>query len=586
MEIRNFCIIAHIDHGKSTLADRFLELTGTVESRQMHSQYLDQMDLEQEKGITIKLQPVRMKYKTAILNLIDTPGHVDFSYEVSRSLAACEGAILVVDAAQGIQAQTLANVYLALSSDLKIIPVVNKIDLAGARTVEVTEEICKLLGCDNEDVHKISAKTGEGVGSLLQAVINDVPPPKIEADNRALIFDAVYDSYRGVVLYLRMVGGELNKGDKVKLMKTGGQAEVIEAGYFSPKMVPNEKLSAGEIGYIVTNLKSIKSVVGDTITSVSREAGEPLAGYKQVTPFVFAGIFPTSSEDFNKLRDSIEKLSLSDSSLEYQPETSQVLGFGFRVGCLGLLHLEIIKERLEREFDLDLIVSSPTVSYEVVKSSGEKITISSPSELPVQAEVKEILEPWVKTEIVCRAEDIGKVMELCTGLRGVQRKLEHIEGSRAILEFELPLANIVTDFYDSLKSVTSGYGSLAWEMIGYRVSDLVRVDIAIAAEPVDAFSQIVYRPDAYTKSLAVLQKLREVIPRQLFEVALQAKIGGKIIARENIKALGKNVTAKLYGGDVTRKQKLLKKQKAGKKRLKQIGRVEIPSEAFFDFLKK
>ena len=588
-KIRNFCIIAQIDHGKSTLADRLIEITGTVEKREMQAQLLDSMDLEREKGITIKLQPVRMRWHDYTLNLIDTPGHVDFSYEVSRSLAACEGALLVVDAAQGIQAQTLANVYLALEANLTIIPVLNKIDLPAAEPDRVAAEIASLIGCDPNTILRVSAKDGTNVDKVLDAVVEQVPQPKGMAEQplRALIFDSVYDEYRGVILYLRVVDGKLSSGQTLHLMRSGKQALAVETGYFSPHKIAAGSIECGQIGYVVTNLKSIADArVGDTITLAKEAATEPLAGYKKVKPYVYAGIFPSSGEDYPALRDALEKLKLNDAALEYTPETSTVLGFGFRLGFLGLLHLEIVKERLEREYGLSLVVTNPSVDYEVVTTAGDEMVIKNAADLPDVSRIQEIREPWISGEIVVPSRYLGGVLQLINNARGMQKSLNYIEESLCLVNFEAPLANVLTDFYDSLKSVTSGYGSFNYEVSEYRPENLVKVDVLVGGEVVDSLSLIVHRSEADRLGRTVVEKLKEVIPRQLFEVSLQAAIGGKVIARENVRAMGKNVTAKLYGGDVTRKNKLLDKQKKGKKRMKKIGKVDIPPEAFMVLVKR
>lgn len=587
--IRNFSIIAHIDHGKSTLADRMLELTGTIQKREMKAQLLDSMDLEREKGITIKLQPVRMGWKDHQLNLIDTPGHVDFSYEVSRSLAACEGAILVVDAAQGIQAQTLANVYLAIEANLKIIPVLNKIDLPAAEPAKVAREVASLLGCDPGEVLQISAKDGTNVETLLDKIIADVPPPQgsTEGNTRGLIFDSVYDEYRGVILYLRIVDGEITKGDQLTLMAADKQTLAVDTGLFIPTMQSNDKIRCGEIGYCVTNLKSIADAnVGDTVTLAAKPATEQLPGYKVVKPFVYAGFFPSSGEDYPVLKDALSKLTLNDAALKYEPENSQVLGFGYRLGFLGLLHLEIIKERLEREFNLSMVITNPSVDYQIKTTSGQNLEIKSASELPDAGRILSIAEPWIKGEIIVPSKYLGSVIQLVNAVRGNQKNLSYIDSELALVEFEAPLSNVLTDFYDDLKSITAGYGSFNYEFSDYREEDLVRIDILVGGELVDSLSLITHRSEAHKTGKRIVEKLKDVIPRQQFEVSLQAAIGGKIIAREDIKALGKNVTAKLYGGDVSRKNKLLDKQKKGKKRLKKIGKVDIPPEAFMVLLKK
>lgn len=586
--IRNFCIIAHIDHGKSTLADRMMEMTGTVEKRDMKSQLLDSMDLEREKGITIKLAPVRMKYKGFDLNLIDTPGHVDFSYEVSRSLEACEGAILVVDASQGIQAQTLANVYLAMSADLTIIPVLNKVDLPAADVPRVSAEVINLLGCKDEDIIKISAKTGENVDQVLDVVTERILPPTgaVEAPTRALIFDSYYDDYRGVILYVRVIDGKINKSDTIQMLATSADGLALEVGALSPTMHPEASIDTGEIGYIVTNLKTTRDAkVGDTVTTKRAHADEALPGYQHVKPFVYAGFFPISNEYYNDLKDAVEKLSLSDSALQFEPENSPVLGFGVRIGFLGLLHMDIIRERLEREYDLDLVVTNPSTDYQVTLKDGEEVDIKSASELPDVTKVTEIREPWIKGEIVVPSEYIGSVIQLIVNKRGLQKNLSYID-ERALISFEAPLANLLTDFYDQLKSVTSGYGSFNYELDGYRPEDLVRVDFYVAGEMVDALSVMAHRSESQSLGRDVVKKLKDVVPRQSFQVSLQAAIGGKFIAREDISAYRKDVTAKLYGGDVSRRKKLLAKQAKGKQRMKRFGKVDIPSEAFTVMLKR
>lgn len=586
--IRNFCIIAHIDHGKSTLADRMLELTGTVQKRDMKSQLLDSMDLEREKGITIKLAPVRMSYKDHELNLIDTPGHVDFSYEVSRSLQACEGAVLVVDASQGIQAQTLANVYLAMAADLKIIPVLNKIDLPAADVPKVSAEVINLLGCTEDDIIKISAKTGEGVTDVLDAVVEKVAAPtgELESPTRALIFDSYYDDYRGVILYVRVIDGHIKKGDIIDMLATGADGIALEVGSLSPSMTPKPELATGEIGYIVTNLRTTRDArVGDTVTTRRKPAAEMLPGYKLVKPFVYAGFFPVSNDDYQDLKDAVEKLSLSDSALQFEPENSPVLGFGVRIGFLGLLHLDIIRERLEREYDLDLVVTNPSTDYQVVLSSGEELDIKSASNLPDVSKIASISEPWIKGEIIVPQQYIGAVLQLIISKRGLQSNLSYID-ERALISFQAPLANLLTDFYDQLKSVTSGYGSFNYELDGYRIDDLVRVDFYVAGEMVDALSIMAHRSESQSLGREITKKLKEVIPRQNFQVALQAAIGGKFIAREDLSAYRKDVTTGLYGGDVSRKKKVLAKQAKGKKRMKRFGKVDIPSEAFMVMLKR
>ena len=586
--IRNFCIIAHIDHGKSTLADRMMELTGTVQKRDMKSQLLDSMDLEREKGITIKLTPVRMRHAGHDLNLIDTPGHVDFSYEVSRSLQACEGAILVVDASQGIQAQTLANVYLALEQDLTIIPVLNKVDLPAADVPRVSKEVINLLGCREEDIIKISAKTGENVDQVLDAIIERVPAPHGETDGstRALIFDSYYDDYRGVILYTRVVDGQILKGDQIQMLATGAKGLALEVGQLSPDMRPQDDISAGHIGYIVTNLKTTRDArVGDTITVARQPAQQPLPGYKHVKPFVYAGFFPVSNEDYNELKEAIEKLSLSDSALQFEPENSPVLGFGVRIGFLGLLHMDIIRERLEREYNLDLVVTNPSTDYQVTLTSGEETDIKSAADLPPVPSIAEIREPWIDGEIVVPQQFIGPVIQLIISKRGRQKNLSYID-ERALISFEAPLANLLTDFYDQLKSVTSCYGSFNYELSEYRAEDLVRIDFYVGGEMVDSLSIMAHRSESQGLGRDIVKKLKEVVPRQSFQVSLQAAIGGKFIAREDISAYRKDVTAKLYGGDVSRRKKLLAKQAKGKKRMKKFGNVEIPSEAFTVMLKR
>lgn len=586
--IRNFCIIAHIDHGKSTLADRMMELTSTVEKRDMKSQLLDSMDLEREKGITIKLAPVRMRYAGIDLNLIDTPGHVDFSYEVSRSLAACEGAVLVVDASQGIQAQTLANVYLAMAADLTIIPVLNKIDLPAADVPRVSQEIINLLGCDEADILKISAKTGEGVPEVLGAIIERITPPKgvSDAPTRSLIFDSYYDDYRGVILYTRVVDGSIKKGDTIEMLATGAHGLALEVGSLSPTMTPDADIATGEIGYIVTNLKTTRDAkVGDTVTVRRSHATEMLPGYQNVKPFVYAGFFPISNEDYNDLKEAVEKLSLSDSALQFEPENSPVLGFGVRIGFLGLLHMDIVRERLEREYNLDLVVTNPSTDYQVTLSNGEEIDIKSASDLPDVSKIDKIREPWIKGEIVVPQDYIGAVIQLIVSKRGRQKNLSYID-ERALVSFEAPLANLLTDFYDQLKSVTSGYGSFNYELDTYRIEDLVRIDFYVAGEIVDALSIMAHRSEADALGRTTVKKLKDVIPRQNFQVSLQAAIGGRFIAREDLSAFRKDVTGYLYGGDVSRKKKLLAKQAKGKKRMKRFGKVDIPSEAFTVMLKR
>jgi GTP-binding protein LepA len=590
--IRNFCIIAHIDHGKSTLADRMLEMTGTVEKRDMKSQLLDSMDLEREKGITIKLAPVRMKHIVGgvdyQLNLIDTPGHVDFSYEVSRSLQACEGAVLVVDASQGIQAQTLANVYLAINADLKIIPVLNKIDLPAADVPRVSAEIINLLGCEESDILKISAKTGEGVSKVLDEVVRVVEPPKGDsnAPTRALIFDSYFDEYRGVILYVRVVDGSIKTSDTIEMMANKTDGLALEVGVLNPAKKGVAELATGEIGYIVTNLRTTRDArVGDTVTTKRARSEARLPGYKLVKPFVYAGFFPVSNDDYQDLKDAIEKLSLSDSALQFEPENSPVLGFGVRIGFLGLLHMDIIRERLEREYDLDLVVTNPSTDYHVKLSNGENLDIKSASNLPDASTIEEISEPWIKGEIIVPKNYVGGILQLIVSKRGLQTNLSYID-ERALISFEAPLANLLTDFYDQLKSITSGYGSFNYELDTYRVEDLVRVDFYVSGNMVDALSVMAHRSEAQKLGRDIVDKLKEVIPRQNFQVALQAAIGGKFIARADLSAFRKDVTGYLYGGDVSRKKKLLAKQAKGKKRMKRFGKVDIPSEAFTVMLKR
>lgn len=593
--IRNFCIIAHIDHGKSTLADRMMEITATVEKRQMKSQLLDSMELEREKGITIKLTPVQMHYKGFKLNLIDTPGHVDFSYEVSRSLQAVESAILVVDATQGIQAQTLANVYLALEQDLTIIPVINKIDLPAADVEKVSNEIINLLGCKKEEIIPVSAKTGLNVEAVLDAIINKAPSPKAPLnlevtvapdETRALIFDSYFDDYRGVVLYVRIFNGQIKKNDNIFMMASKINGIALEVGVLKPGMQPKDSLSEGEVGYIVTNLKTTREAkVGDTVTLYKKPAKTPLPGYKNVLPFVYAGFFPVSNDQYKDLKEAIEKLSLSDSALRFEPENSPVLGFGLRIGFLGLLHMDIIKERLEREFKLDLVVTNPSTNYQVRLNSGEELEIKSASNLPDTSYVAEIREPWVKGEIILPVSMIGNVLTLIVEKRGLQKNISYLE-DRAVINFEAPMANLLTDFYDQLKSLTSGYASFNYEISDYRPEDLVRVDFLIGGERMDALALMCHRSEADAIGRTITKKLKEVIPRQNFEVALQAAIGARIIARETIGAFRKDVTVKIHTGDRDRKAKLLEKQKRGKARMKRFGKIDIPSEAFTVMLKR
>jgi GTP-binding protein LepA len=583
--IRNFSIIAHIDHGKSTLADRILELTDAVSEREMREQLLDSMDLERERGITIKAQAVRVAWKGHELNLIDTPGHVDFTYEVSRSLQACEGALLVVDAAQGIEAQTLANAYLAIENGLEIVPVANKIDLPAADPDGTAVEVADLLGDDPAHVLRISAKTGDGVAEVLDAIVDRVPPPAGDPESpaRALVFDSSYDQYRGVVAFVRVVDGSFSTREALRTMATDTRFDAEELGFFSPAMTPVEQLSAGEVGYVVTGLKDVSRLrVGDTLTSVRGSAAAALPGYKDVKPMVFAGLFPTDSDDYPELRDALERLKLNDAALMYEPETSQALGFGFRCGFLGLLHLEIVRERLEREFDLDLLVTAPNVAYRVQEKNAGWVEVHNPAEFP--REVEEVEEPYVAASIIVPKEHVGAVMELNNERRGTFGKLEYLSPERVHLTYELPLAEIVLDYYDQLKSRTRGYASFDYDVAGFRPGELVRVDVLVGGEPVDALSLIIHRGFAYERGRTLVDKLREEIPRQMFDIPIQAAIGSRVIARETVKAKRKDVLAKCYGGDITRKRKLLEKQKAGKKRMKQVGAVEVPQEAFLAVL--
>ncbi|NPA26731.1 MAG: elongation factor 4 [Chloroflexi bacterium] len=591
--IRNFSIIAHIDHGKSTLADRLLERTGTIAPGTPVEQVLDSMDLEREKGVTIKASVVRMEYQAAdgqtyILNLIDTPGHVDFNYEVSRALAACEGAILLVDASQGVEAQTIANLFLALENDLEIIPVVNKIDLPSARPDEVAQEVADLLGVSPDEVIRISAKEGRNIDQVLEAIVQRIPPPQgdPEAPLRALVFDSHYDPYKGVVSYVRVVDGVVRPNEPLLLMAGGARFKPVEIGVFAPDMRPVDALHAGEVGYIATGLKTVHDArVGDTITSAEQPAQEPLPGYRHPKPVVFAGIYPVESEDYEALRDALAKLQLNDAALTYQPEHSHALGFGFRAGFLGMFHMEIVQERLEREYDLDIVVTAPSVEYEVLLKDGRVIRIDSPAELPPQEQIEEIREPWVALQIYTPVEFYGAVMELVTQRRGIFKGQEHPTPDRVVLDFEMPLAELIVDFFDQLKSRTRGYASMDYQFLGYRPGDLVKLEIWVNKEPVDALATIVHRDEAYRRGQKLVSKLKELIPRQLFTVPIQAVANGRVISRANIKALRKDVLAKCYGGDVTRKRKLLEKQKKGKKRLKQIGKVSIPQEAFLAVLR-
>jgi GTP-binding protein LepA len=593
LHIRNLCIIAHIDHGKSTLTDRLLEQTGTLAKREMVEQVMDQMDLEREKGITIKAKAVRMNYRARDeneyeLNLIDTPGHVDFTYEVSRALAACEGAILVVDATQGIEAQTLANLYLALEHDLTIVPVVNKIDLPSARPDEIAHEMENLLAVPNDQIIRASAKSGAGTADILEAIVARIPPPRADATLplRALIFDSKYDSYKGVVAFVRVVDGELPKNKKIKLMSSGLEIDALEVGIFRPKMIAGETLSAGEVGYVATGLKSVRDIqVGDTITHSENPATDPVPGFRPAKPMVFAGFYPTETNDYPLLRDALDKLKLNDASLTYDPETSAALGFGFRCGFLGLLHLEIVQERLEREYDLDLIATAPSVEYRVLKHTGDVITVDNPAEMPDGGEILEIEEPWMHIQVFTPKDYIGAVMDLVTTRRGTFDKMEYLDETRVMLGYVMPLSELIIDFYDQLKSRTRGYASLDYSFANYRASDLVKLSVLVNEEAVDALSMIVHKDYAYARGAALCKKLKEVIPQQQFPVPIQAALGGRIVARETIRAIRKDVLAKCYGGDITRKRKLLEKQKAGKKRMKRFGIIEIPQEAFMAVLK-
>ncbi len=593
-KIRNFCIIAHIDHGKSTLADRIIEKTGLLTDREMQAQVLDNMDLERERGITIKAQTVRTVYKAKdgeeyIFNLIDTPGHVDFNYEVSRSLAACDGAILVVDAAQGVEAQTLANVYLALDHDLDVVPVINKIDLPSAEPERVKEEIEDVIGIEAEDAPLISAKTGLNVEDVLEAIVEKIPAPvgDAKAPLQALIFDSVYDSYRGVIVFCRIKEGSVRKGTPIKMMATGAVADVVEVGYFGAgQFIPCDELQAGMVGYITASLKNVKDTrVGDTITNAQNPCAEPLPGYKKVNPMVYCGLYPSDGAKYPDLRDALEKLQLNDAALQFEPETSIALGFGFRCGFLGLLHLEIIQERLEREYNLDLVTTAPSVIYKVHKTNGDLIELTNPTNLPDPSEIDYMEEPIVKAEIMVTSEFIGAIMDLCQERRGVYQGMEYIEEKRAVLTYHLPLNEIIYDFFDALKSRSRGYASFDYEMLGYERSELVKLDILINKEEVDALSFIIHSSNAYERGRKMCEKLKQEIPRQMFEIPIQAAIGGKVIARETVKAMRKDVLAKCYGGDISRKKKLLEKQKEGKKRMRQVGNVDIPQKAFMSVLK-
>ncbi|MFG3137918.1 translation elongation factor 4 [Streptomyces sp. NPDC048211] len=593
--IRNFCIIAHIDHGKSTLADRMLQLTGVVDQRQMRAQYLDRMDIERERGITIKSQAVRLPWapttgegegSTHILNMIDTPGHVDFTYEVSRSLAACEGTVLLVDAAQGIEAQTLANLYLAMENDLTIVPVLNKIDLPAAQPEKFSEELANLIGCQPEDVLKVSAKTGVGVDALLDRVVRDVPAPvgKADAPARAMIFDSVYDAYRGVVTYVRVVDGQLNKRERIRMMSTGATHELLEIGVSSPEMTPSDGIGVGEVGYIITGVKDVRqSKVGDTITSLNNGASEALGGYKDPKPMVFSGLYPLDGSDYPDLREALDKLQLNDAALVYEPETSAALGFGFRVGFLGLLHLDVVRERLEREFGLDLIATAPNVVYRVEMEDGTEHTVTNPSEFP-EGKIDKVHEPVVRATVLAPSEFIGAIMELCQQRRGTLLGMDYLSEDRVEIRYTLPLAEIVFDFFDQLKSKTRGYASLDYEPTGEQSAQLVKVDILLHGDKVDAFSAVTHKDKAYAYGVRLVAKLQKLIPRQNFEVPIQAAIGSRVIARETVRAIRKDVLAKCYGGDISRKRKLLEKQKEGKKRMKMVGNVEVPQDAFISVL--
>jgi GTP-binding protein LepA len=592
LHIRNFCIIAHIDHGKSTLADRILELTHTVDPRAMRAQLLDSMELERERGITIKAQAVRVFYEagdgeTYQLHLIDTPGHVDFTYEVSRSLAACEGALLVVDASQGVEAQTVANTYLAIDAGLELIPCLNKVDLPGAEPERVAAEVAELLGEPPEQIMRISAKTGEGVRAVLDALIARVPAPggDPQAPPRALIFDSEFDPYRGVVAYIRVVDGVFAKGAAIRAMQAGTEAEIDDIGFFTPQMTPARELGPGEVGYLITGIKDVTRLrVGDTLTSARHGAAEPLPGYREVKPMVFCGLFPIDSDDYQDLRDALEKLSLNDAALSWEPETSDALGFGFRCGFLGLLHMDIVRERLEREYDLELLATMPSVAYEVVLTDGTLLAVHSPNDMPDPSRVAEVREPYIRASIITPREYVGTIMELCQERRGEHSGMHFLSPERVQLTYDLPLAEIVLDFFDALKSRTRGYASLDYELVGRRPSDLVKLDILLAGEPIDALSMLVHRSKAYEAGRTLAEKLREKIPRQQYDVPIQAAIGSRIVARETIKAYRKDVTAKCYGGDITRKRKLLETQKKGKRRMKQVGRIEVPQEAFLAVL--
>lgn len=590
---RNFCIIAHIDHGKSTLADRLMERTGAISQRDMENQLLDTMDLEKERGITIKATAVRLKYvdeqgEEYTFNLIDTPGHVDFNYEVSRSLAACEGALLVVDASQGIEAQTLANVYLAMEHDLELIPVINKIDLDSAQPDLVKREIEDIIGLDAEKAPLVSAKSGIGIDEVLKSIVENIPPPSGDEDAplKALIFDSVYDNYRGVIAYIRIMEGRVKPGDKIKMMATGKEFEVTDVGTFSPMLTSAQELVAGDVGYLAASIKNVSDTqVGDTITNTKNPTDKPLPGYKKVNPMVYCGIYPADGAKYNDLREALEKLQINDASLSYEPETSIALGFGFRCGFLGLLHMEIVQERLEREYDLDLVTTAPSVIYKVKKTNGDLLEITNPTNLPAVDEIEHMQEPMVRAQIMTPSDYVGPIMELCQDRRGVYKTMEYIEETRVLMTYDLPLNEIIYDFFDAIKSRTRGYASFDYDLIGYETTDLVKLDILLNGDVVDALSLIVHKDNAYKRGRLIAEKLKELIPRQMFEIPIQAAVGSKIIARETVKALRKDVLAKCYGGDITRKKKLLEKQKEGKKRMRQIGSVEVPQEAFMAVLK-
>ncbi|MBK7494167.1 MAG: elongation factor 4 [Candidatus Omnitrophica bacterium] len=590
--IRNFSMIAHIDHGKSTLADRILEITRTLSEREMREHVLDSMDLERERGITIKAQAARISYQsldgqTYVLNLIDTPGHVDFHYEVSRSLAACEGAILVVDAAQGVEAQTIANLYKAVDEGLEIIPVMNKIDLPNADPESTRQQIMELVGCFENEIFSVSAKDGSGVSVVLEEVVRKIPPPsgKPDAPLRGLVVDSIYNTYRGVVAYIRVVDGQITEGQKIRLMATDQEYEVLEVGIFTPKMVRTGKLETGEVGYFIANIKTVADLrVGDTVTDARVPAGEMLPGYEPVKPVVFCGLFPVESSEYEELRDALDKLHLNDSGFMFEPETSTALGFGFRCGFLGTLHMDIAQERLEREYDLSLVITAPNVVYEILLSNGEVVQIDNPAQMPNPGKIEEFREPYIHATILTDQESVGGILKICSDRRGEARGMEYLPGNRVILRYDLPLAEVVLDFHDKIKSVSRGYASYDYEVIGFRAGPLVKLDILLNGEPVDALSLIVHEEKAYSRGKALAEKLRQVVPRQLFDVAIQAAIGNKVIARENVRALRKNVTAKCYGGDITRKRKLLQRQREGKRRMKQVGNVELPQDAFLAVL--